>query len=60
MVAAALSACTGLSGAAAIEAGCPLLAVESGHDRRQGIAKEAAMVAVEKKSVSMIEVQAHD
>ena len=47
MVAAAFSASTGLSGGTAGAAHVPLLALESEHDRTQGIAREAEAIAME-------------
>lgn len=54
MVVAAFSTSTGLSGGAAGPLHVPLQALESEHDRTQGIAKEAEAIAIETKSVAMI------
>ncbi len=55
MVAAAFSTSTGLSGgtAGAVQH-VPLLALESEHDRTQGIAREAEAIAMEAKSAVII------
>lgn len=55
IVAAAFSTSTGLSGGAAGGAAhVPLLALESEHDRTQGIAREAGAIAMETNSAAVI------
>lgn len=47
MVAAAFSTSTGLSGGTGDTGHVPLLALESEHDRTQGIARDAEAIAME-------------
>lgn len=54
MVVAAFSTSTGLSGGTAGVAHVPLMALESEHDRTQGIAREAGAIAMETLSVAVI------
>ena len=55
MVEAAFSTSTGLSGGTSGVVHVPLLVMESEHDRTQGIAIEVEAIAMETKSVAMIE-----